>query len=648
MADTQTQTAAPKAKKQKRTGPIRTEAVVPFLIIVAIIYFYFAIFFDTHARHLLEYVGTRANGAEVNIDYFKTSFFEASLDMGKIEVTDVDKPAQNKIEIGQVKWNMLWDALLRGKVAIENASILDIKLGTKRAHPGRVLPPDTDNSPSMTDQIRQKTLANLEKQYSGNVLGDLAAVLGGEDPKDQLKNIEGSLKSEQRIKTLQDELKKKEVEWKERIDKLPNSQELKAIGDKLKTVKTKDFKNPMEVQASLKQIDSIVKEADAKIKEVQSTGNALNSDLSTYQNAFKDLDKMVQQDIADLEARLKIPKLDAKSLSNYIAGPLFLDKLKQAEFYMNKARKFMPPKKSAAEKAEYAKPTPHEREKGRNYKFGRPKAYPLFWLQKAQISSQLNQSEFAGNLEGTLRNLTDDQPTIGVPTTFNFKGDFPKQNVFGVNGDLTIDHVTEIPREALKMTVASYGLTAAKLLDSRDAGVMLAKASVGSGFEAELKGDAIKLALNSTFNKTEYDIHAKQKQLEDLLKKVFAGLPQITLQGGVTGTWADPHIDLDTNAGRELQAGFERELNAKIAEARAQLKAMIDQRIGGEKAKLTEQFNKIQAQIKGALGQKQAEAEKAKGGIEQAKKDASKQQGKKLEDEGKKLFEGFKKKGFKF
>ena len=635
-------------KKEKKKGIIRYEAIVPFFIVVAIIYFYFAIFFDTHARRLLEYGATRGNGAEVNIGHFKTSFFKASLDMGKIEITDGTKPTHNKFEIGQVKWNMLWDALLRGKIAIEDASILDIRLGTQRKRPGRVLPPDNDNSPGLADQVRQNALAKMDDESSGNVLGDIAAILGGEDPTDQLKNIQGSLQSEARIKQLQDELKKKEIEWKARIDALPNSKEIKEIGDRVKTVKTKDFKSPMEVQASLKQIDQIIKDADAKVKEVNSTSKALTGDVGVYQKAFADLDDMVKKDIEDLESRLKIPKLDAKSLSSSIVGPLFLDKVKQAEFYMNKARKMMPPKKTAEEKAAYAKPTPHERSNGRNYKFGRPKAYPLFWLQKGQISSQVTQSEWAGDFEGTLTNLTDDPPTIGVPTTFQFKGNFPKQNVLGIDGKLTIDHVTEVAREALTMKVASYGLGETKLLNSKEASVNLAKASVGSEFNGELKGDEVKIAMYSMFNNTDYQIAAKQKVLEDILKKVFAGLPQITMSASASGTWSNLKFDLNSNAGDELSAGFQREINAKIAEARAQLKAMIDQRIGGEKEKLTAQFKKIENQIKGALGDKQAEVDKAKGGLEETKKQASKEQGKKLENEGKKLLEGFKKKGFKF
>ncbi len=632
----------------KKKSIIRYEAVIPFLIVAAIIYLYSALFFDTHARRLLEYGATRANGAEVNIGSFSTSFFKASLDMGKIEITDGDKPTHNKFEIGQVKWNLLWDALLRGKVAIEDASMLDIRLGTQRKSPGRVLPVSDDNRPGLADEIRQKALNGIQKDYNQNVLGDLAAVLGGEDPKDQLKNIQGSLKTEARIKELQDELKKKEIEWKERIAKLPKSDEIKAIGERVKTVQTKDFKNPAEIQASLKQIDQIIRDADSKVKEVSSTGNAVNTDINVYEKSFADLDDMVKKDIDDLESRLKIPKLDAKSLTNYVVGPLFLDKIRQVEYYMNKARKMAPPKKSAEEKAAYAKPTPHERRAGRNYKFGRPKAYPMFWLQKGQISSQLTQSEWAGDVEGTIRNLTDDPPTIGVPTTLQFKGNFPKQNVLGVDGKVTMDHVTEVPKESLVLKVASYGLGETKLLNSADASVNLKKASVGSQFDAELSGESVKIAMYSSFNNPEYDIKAKQKILDELLKRVFAGLPQITISAGVGGTWSALRLNLDSNVGQELQAGFEREIKAKVAEARAQLKAYVDTRISGEKEKLTAQFKNIENQVKGALGDKQAEVDKVKGGLEDTKKQASKEQGKKLENEGKKLLEGFKKKGFKF
>ena len=50
-------------KKPKKKGPIRFEAVLPFTIIVLVVWAYFFFFFDNHLRAGMEYFGTNANGA---------------------------------------------------------------------------------------------------------------------------------------------------------------------------------------------------------------------------------------------------------------------------------------------------------------------------------------------------------------------------------------------------------------------------------------------------------------------------------------------------------------------------------------------------------------------------------------------------------
>ena len=65
MSDNTTDTKAPKAPKKK--GPIRFEAIIPVLVISIITFAYFSYYFDRHLKSLFEYVGTQANGAEVNI-----------------------------------------------------------------------------------------------------------------------------------------------------------------------------------------------------------------------------------------------------------------------------------------------------------------------------------------------------------------------------------------------------------------------------------------------------------------------------------------------------------------------------------------------------------------------------------------------------
>ena len=61
-------------KKPKRKGPIRTEAVIPFLIVVAIFAIYFELFFDMNLRSAFEWIGYEVVGAEVDIAKVETSF----------------------------------------------------------------------------------------------------------------------------------------------------------------------------------------------------------------------------------------------------------------------------------------------------------------------------------------------------------------------------------------------------------------------------------------------------------------------------------------------------------------------------------------------------------------------------------------------
>ncbi len=624
-------------------GPIRWEAIVPLLIVIAVVWAYFFFFFDAHVRRGLEYVGTNANGAEVNIASLKTSFWHASLEIHGIEITNAESPAKNIIELGTMRWEMLWDALLRGKIAIEDASILDIKIGTVRKKPGRVLPPDPPG-PSKFQQLKEQALDQAQKEFSQNVLGDSAALLQGADPAKQLTSIGNDLASSKRIKELEAELKKKQAEWNERIAKLPKNEEIQAYEKRAKAIKLDGFSNPLEIQQSVQQIDALAKEVDGKFKEVQSTSQAVGSELKTMQGQFGELKGLVDKDIKDLQARLKIPSLDAASIAKSIFGPLILSRVRMAEKYMTKARQYMPPKKTATEKTEFEKPKPHERSVGKNYKFGRPKAYPLFWLKKATLSSKETPDGPSGDMTGELKNVTDDQPMLGLPTTLSFQGRFPSSKIEGVSGLLTVDHRTDDPIESLDLNVGQYPITEMKLLQSDEVQLGFKNAIASSHARIELRGQAIAMTLQSTFDKVAYDVAAKTPMVDQILKAIILGLPKVTLNAGVKGTWTDLHFDFESNLGRELQMGFEKQLQAKISEAKAKLQAMIDDVIGKEKNKLLGEFASSSGDISKVLQGKEGAVNDLKSKLETEKNKAINGQKSKLQDEAGKAVEDLKKK----
>lgn len=649
----------------------RTGAVVPALIIIALIWAYFFFFFDLHAKHALEYVGTHANGAEVDIGRVRTSFWHASLEIDGIQVTDGTRPEKNKIQIGEMHWQMLWDALLRGKVAIEDASILNIAIGVTRAHPGYVLPPDPPSTKSAFTKLREQALDNAQKQFSQNIIGDAASILNGADPQAQLNSVKDNLKSLKRINELQTQLTQKESEWKTRIDKLPKQKDLDDLQARIKNVK-------LDIQ-HIPEIQKLVQDTQAQIANVNDTAKALNTDVNTYKDSLSNLDQMVKEDVKDVEGRLKLPSLDTKSLSKQVFGPLLLTKLKKYDYYYEKAREYMPPKKSASAPKENTDPKPHEREKGKNYAFGRPHAYPLFWLKHAALSSKANaKADLSGDLKGEIKNVTNDPPIIGVPTTAEFTGDFPAQELHGVDGKLTLDHTREDADDKVELSVKSFPVLGQKLVDTPDVALGFEKAVSAASFKAEMAGKQLTVAASSTFQratpadipqdpaaqpapepvtldlKSANDLFGNSAQmaatkstgfleakaaspaLNDLLNGALSQIPKVTMNASVHGPWDSLDFDINSSLGQDLAAAFDKQIKAKVDAAKARIQALVNEQIGAQKAKLEAEFNKQKAQVDGILKQKQAELDKYKAQLDAEKDKAVKGQTNQLQDAAKK------------
>jgi uncharacterized protein (TIGR03545 family) len=634
---------APKKKKAK--GPIRTGAVVPALILTLLVGAYFKIFFDGHVRRLMEYVGTQVNGAEVNVGYLTTSFLNASLEVGNIEVTDKNKPERNIVQVGSIKFKMLWDALLRAKVVVDEASINNIQALTQRKSPGYVVPPSPPaQGKSVVEKAEDQVLAQTRKQFNQNFLGDVAAILGGTDPKEQLKAIQGELKSDARIKALEQELAAKKVKWENQIKQLPKTEELKQYEARVKALKF-DVNKPAELAKNLKEADKIIKEADAKVKLVEQTSKDVNSDVATYTQAYKDLEKMVQEDIRDLQTRLKLPKIDSKEFSQQLFMSMIEQKLVSVQKYIQVARKYMPPKKTAADKAEKQAEAvvPRRRGEGKNYQFPITTGYPLFWLKHAGISSELGTSELSGNIKGDILNVTTDQAYINKPTEIKLAGDFPKQNVMGVDAAITLDHRTDKPQEGMRLKVAKFPTGAYKLSDSPDVKLAIAESAGSSQLVAAYVDQQITIDIQNKFNDIKYDLDAKNKVVKETIDAILKGIPMIDLNAKVEGSFSNFDVHINSNLGEELAKGFQKQLQAKLGEAQAQLKAMIDQRIGKERDKLKADMDQTVGKLTKDLGLKQDEVNKviadAKAQVEGGKGQG---QNKKLEQEGKKLLKKLK------
>lgn len=592
-------------KKSKQKSFIRWEALFPASIILGLMIAYFTLFFDSHFRKGIEFVGYNTLGAEVNVGSLETSFRRASIIIRGLQLTDSEQPTHNLFSIGEIKFDMSWDALLRGKILIEIAAIEQIQFHSLRKKPGRLKPPEpTSDEPSLIEKEGQKlakeALEKAKTNYDDNILGDIANLLSGGSSQEQIKNLENSIKSKTLIVEIQKNFTDKQTQWNEKAKKLPQQKDLNAWNERFKKIKTNNFKSPDELQQSLKQFQDLLKEADQQVKELEKTGESFSADLKTIDGQLKNLEKVVQEDVKDLEAHFKIPKLDAKAISNSLfkryTGP-YVEKLSK---YQALAHEYLPPgllaKKSDGEEDLQIQPRP--REHGISYEFGKPNSYPFFWLKKARISSKATPGEpTLGNLAGEALNITSNQALTGVPMVIKIDGDFPELKISGVGAEISINHTKRPYRELLSAKVESYPSDKKMLVSSKDIEVGFTKAVGSALIKASFEEDLIEFSIFNSFSQLDQIVMASNKEINDILGKVMSGIPNWTIEASGKGTLRDLPIQISSNLGTEIARGFEKVLNEKIAEAKAKVKGIIDEAIAKEKLKLENEINKAKNQF---------------------------------------------------
>lgn len=631
---------------KKSKSVIRYEAVLPLLIVVVTTAVYFKLFFDLHLKMAFEYLGYNIVGAEVNVAKVETSFLKGTFRVLGIEVTNSENPQTNSLEIADIRFGVLWDGLLKARLVVEEVAVEGIKTGSSRKSPGKVKPPPKvkEQGPSALGEaasdLKEKSLNTIENKYSDNVMGDLAAMLGGTSSNQRLNEISGSLTSKAKLDSLEKTFSQKQNEWQKKIKDLPTDQEIQQLGNKLSKIKTKDFKSPDELAQSLKELDAVLKEADSKLKLVQATGDDLSSTLNQFQKDYEELEILIKKDIQDIEARLKIPKLDAKNLTQAVFMQYASPYLAKVNRYKATADQYLPPnllKKKGQDEAEIK---PHPRAHGVVYEFGKPNAYPMFWLKRIKISSEANEAG-QGKIQGLVTDITSNQKLIGKPTVIDIEGDFPSNKIYGLKTKISLDGRPEPSLIDFTFNVRDYFLASTQLIQSSDVDLALEQSNIQVQSSGSLVGlNVLNYKMEQNLRQAKYDVNAKNEVLAEVLKETFAKLPQININLALTGSLPLPSLNLTSNFGSELEKGLRLQVQRKIDEAKKSIEAMIRSKIGDQKSKLDQQYsafkNQFESEVKKVQILIEAEKKSAENKANTSKKSAEADARKKLEDEARK------------
>ena len=652
------------SKNIKKKGPLRLEAIVPIVIIVALTSAYFKLFFDSNLASGLEYAGSVVHGAEVNIEDIDTSILAASISIKNIQITDKDSPDYNLIQIEEITSKLVWDALLRGKFVVDTSAIKNVALKSKRNKPGRILKSEERGSKTLK-KLEDGILDQSKEEFQGNILGDLASVLGGGNSKDQLNAIKETLVVEKTIDEMSADLDSKEVEWKQSIDSLTQRKELDSIRSDIKNIKI-DKKKPWK---AIKEIKPLIKKIKTKTNEFKRVSSEIKTLYNKYGDTIKNLDKLAEQDMKAIQGRMKLPDLDVTDFSMGLFGKLFQNKVASIRKYTALAEEYLPksvtdeakaqaievknsvshavkvknvPQKTT--KAETRKKLiPPKRGKGENVSFPITTGYPLFWLKKAVVSSKSSVSEFSGDVQGSLTNFTTEPEIVGLPAHIQLSGNFPTQGVTGFSSDIYLRFENGTYTKDISAMVESFPVDGMELSKSDSLEFGFRKASGKTKLKAIVKNKQAQVSLNNWFSNIDYAVETKNVHVKDILNRVVQGIPVVSVNANASGPWKKLKWKVGSNLGKELSRGVKRELKGKIDQEKNKYRLMIENKYGEKKNKLMSKYNKIKAQMDRLLNSKNKSVDEAsKQALSDVKNKEKSGVQSKVQEKAKKLFKKFK------
>lgn len=621
-------------KKNKKKGPIRFEAIIPVAILSLITFIYFTFYFDHHMKKLIEYVGTQANGAEVNVDSVRTSFIRGSFDLDRLQVTDPDRATHNSIEIGNMHFQYLWDALLRMKFVVDDASINNIQLLKPRTSPGKVLPPEPAK-PSKINELQNEVMAQVKNKYGANMLGDVLAILEGGDYEDQIQKIRGTLKSEARVNAMVADVNTKKAFWDGRIKELSDTSKLKQIETTLQAVKKE--KNFIQQAQGVKKLNDLLKDVQNQYKEIERSSNKLQAEVKAVADYPKELQALVNEDIASLKNRFSVPQIDFKDMAMHLFAGQFAEYIAKARKYQALAEQYLPEKKDPEDVV-----IPPKRSEGKNYDFPITTGYPLFWLKRAAISSKGTADSYSGQVSGELTNVTTSPKQIKKPIVLDMKGDFPDVKVMGVKALITADFTRDISKQSALIQVNSFAVPEKLFVNDAKLKFGFLNAIGTSTISATLQEQKVNMNWTSALNKPTFLVETSNKLAKEMLTNVVNGIPVINIDGKASGSFKNLSMDITSNLGTELGQGLTREIGAKVTEAQNKINALVEEKIknpkeqlmtaiGGNKNNLS-QLGNLEDLFKKNENRIKVEIAKLKsgGGVD------------KLKEQGKKIFKGIK------
>jgi uncharacterized protein (TIGR03545 family) len=382
--------------------------LIPALIVCIVVY----LFIDSWIESGLEYAGEKAIGAKVEIDHLRLTINPIGIEFARLQVTNPTDSWKNMFETGKVKFALNFGQLLRGKYIIETMEMNNLILGTKRTTDGSIPKPKKEKPAAQPPLAEQAKLALAPQDSKSSTSFNLDKIKR-ELKIDSLLNP-NNLATYRRVDTLKKQINDASVQWKTTIDEIDKSKvKLTDIESRIKSINLGNIKTLQAANDALNNAKSILNTANEVMATFNDQKKTLTDGVNKFGGSIKDLDDLATQDFRNVMSMAHLPDVSMKGIAEMVLGKDLLQKAYEYLGYVDMAKSKI---QNSSDKPPIETPA---RFKGQNIHFPAERSYPKFWIKKILISGGTDKAQDPQYFyaKGEVLNISNDQRITGYPLT---------------------------------------------------------------------------------------------------------------------------------------------------------------------------------------------------------------------------------------
>jgi len=407
--------------KENKKGPVKVVPLVFAAAVAALIVVFFTVFANPLLSSLLESALEAVFEAKADVTGFRLSIIKFQIKIDHITVANKNAPMTNLFEMGKAGIKMKPEAVLRGKIYIEEIRADTIQFGTPRTVSGIL--PDRPPKPK-----KEKTPLEVPPLFDLQNF-DAKALLNQEFDKLMTPKLYDNA-----ITLYNDTVTK----YKEEVENTKKQiEDLRVSSQKILSININDLKDINTIRSTIQDLQSTVNTVQTAANKAASLVNGIEKDINTARKLEQDARNAITGDINHLKSYIDLGSGAAFSALEPFIHDLLTDTAEQYLDYGLIALDSFEKISAMSKKTPKSQPKPKKVVyKGRDVIYP-TRTYPSFYLGLLSSDCTVN----SWNWDFKLNDISSDPDLTNKPITLvlgvkEVGGSLGRQAAFSGNVDL--------------------------------------------------------------------------------------------------------------------------------------------------------------------------------------------------------------------